>query len=168
MNINQYQCFFLKKNYCLDGGNIYRLLMKSTASFASSISITGRMGPKISSCITGSVGLTSTKIVGSIHKSSTSVLPPTATLPLFNKPCKRLKKKRERERERESPNKFRCIKTWISKNLLEMSDVDYPAKIGRLLGISTVELYKNFAHFGYQGILKQQVATHIRSYIYWL
>ena len=70
--------------------NIHRLLMKSTASLTSVISIIGRMGPNISSCMTGSVGLTSIKMVGSIHKSSASVFPPTATLPLFNKACKRL------------------------------------------------------------------------------
>jgi len=55
------------------------------ASEALSTFIIGSMGPNISSCITGSVGLTSVKIVGAMNLSDGSVSPPTATLPLLRR-----------------------------------------------------------------------------------
>lgn len=65
--------------------------MKLIASKAFSIGTIGKIGPKISSCITGSVGKTSIRMVGSINFSLASVFPPTASLPEFRKPDKRLK-----------------------------------------------------------------------------
>ena len=61
------------------------------ASKALSTLMMGRTGPKISSCITGSVGLTSTKIVGSINLSFASAFPPTATVPLLIRLRRRLR-----------------------------------------------------------------------------
>ena len=52
----------------------------------------GNIGPNISSCIIGSVGLTFTSIVGSMYFSLVSVLPPIATSPFVKKVAKRLKK----------------------------------------------------------------------------
>jgi hypothetical protein len=63
----------------------YWLVIKDIASEALSTFTIGSMGPNISSCITGSVGLTSIKIVGAMNLSYGSVSPPTATLPLFRK-----------------------------------------------------------------------------------
>lgn len=63
----------------------YRLVIKEMASEALSTFIIGSMGPNISSCITGSVGLTSVKIVGAMNLSDGSVSPPTAILPLFRR-----------------------------------------------------------------------------------
>jgi hypothetical protein len=63
----------------------YWLVIKDIASEALSTFIIGSMGPNISSCITGSVGLTSVKIVGAMNLSDGSVAPPTATLPLLRK-----------------------------------------------------------------------------------
>jgi hypothetical protein len=60
----------------------YWLVIKEMASEALSTFIIGSMGPNISSCIIGSVGLTSVKIVGAMNLSDGSLLPPTATLPL--------------------------------------------------------------------------------------
>lgn len=65
--------------------------MKLIASNAFSIGIIGKIGPKISSCITGSVGKTSIRMVGSINFSFASVFPPIASLPELRKPDKRLK-----------------------------------------------------------------------------
>jgi len=63
----------------------YLLVIKEMASEALSTFIIGSMGPNISSCIIGSVGLTSVKIVGAMNLSDGSVSPPTANLPLFRK-----------------------------------------------------------------------------------
>ena len=63
----------------------YWLVIKEMASEALSTFIIGSMGPNISSCITGSVGLTSVKIVGAMNLSDGSLSPPTATLPLFRR-----------------------------------------------------------------------------------
>ena len=63
----------------------YWLVIKEMASEALSTFIIGSMGPNISSCITGSVGLTSVKIVGAMNLSDGSVSPPTAILPLFRR-----------------------------------------------------------------------------------
>jgi len=63
----------------------YWLVIKEMASEALSTFIIGSIGPNISSCITGSVGLTSVKIVGAMNLSDGSVSPPTATLPLFRR-----------------------------------------------------------------------------------
>jgi hypothetical protein len=60
------------------------------ASEGLSTFIMGSIGPNISSCIIGSVGLTSTKIVGLMNLSDESVSPPTAILPLFRKDKSRL------------------------------------------------------------------------------
>lgn len=73
----------------------YSEFMNLMASKAFPTFMIGRTGPKISSCITGSVGLTSTRIVGSMNFSSESVLPPTATFPLFKKPATRLKSEKQ-------------------------------------------------------------------------
>ena len=54
--------------------------------------INGNIGPNISSCITGSVGLTSMSIVGEIYLSRASQSPPIATLPLFKYFTRRLLK----------------------------------------------------------------------------
>jgi hypothetical protein len=67
------------------GSLTYRLVIKEIASEGLSTLIMGSMGPNISSCITGSVGLTSVKIVGAMNLSDRSVSPPTAILPLFRK-----------------------------------------------------------------------------------
>lgn len=56
--------------------------MNSIASYALSIFIIGNIGPNISSCIIGSVGLTSTSTVGEIYLSVGFVSPPMAILPL--------------------------------------------------------------------------------------
>lgn len=45
----------------------YLLLMKLMASYAFSTFTMGKMGPKISSCMIGSVGFTSTRIVGEMY-----------------------------------------------------------------------------------------------------
>lgn len=50
----------------------------------------GNIGPNISSCITGSVGLISTRIVGDIYFSLESQSPPIAILPLFKYLMRRL------------------------------------------------------------------------------
>lgn len=63
------------------------------ASYALLILTMGKMGPNISSCITGSEGLTSTRIVGSMYFSEGSVLPPTATVPFDKNFDRRLKSK---------------------------------------------------------------------------
>lgn len=63
----------------------YWLVIKAMASEALSTFIMGSMGPNISSCMTGSVGLTSVRIVGAMNLSDGSVSPPTATLPLFRR-----------------------------------------------------------------------------------
>jgi hypothetical protein len=68
----------------------YRLFINTMASEGPSTFIIGNIGPNISSCITGSVGLTSTKIVGLMNLSDGSVSPPTAILPLFRKDTSRL------------------------------------------------------------------------------
>jgi hypothetical protein len=73
------------------GANNYRLLMNLIASNALSTVTIGRMGPNISSCITGSVGLTSIKIVGAMNLSDGSVSPPTAIFPLFKNATNRLR-----------------------------------------------------------------------------
>lgn len=74
--------------------NNYRLLMNLMASNAFSTLTMGRIGPNISSCITGSVGFTSTKIVGATNLSEGSVSPPTATFPLFNSATSRLEQEK--------------------------------------------------------------------------
>lgn len=64
--------------------------MNLIASKALSTFKIGRMGPKISSCMTGSVGFTSVKMVGAINRSSEFVSPPIAMLPDFKKETNRL------------------------------------------------------------------------------
>lgn len=86
----------LNENICqsctrFDCSATYSVLMNLMASKAFPTVMTGRMGPKISSCITRSVGLTSTRIVGSMNFSSESVFPPTATVPFFKKFATRLR-----------------------------------------------------------------------------
>lgn len=57
----------------------YLELMKLIASKAFSILTIGRIGPKISSCMTGSVPFTLVRMVGSMNFSEASDCPPTAT-----------------------------------------------------------------------------------------
>lgn len=64
--------------HALDG-NAYLELMKLIASNAFSILTIGRIGPKISSCMTGSVGFTLVRMVGSMNLSDASDDPPMAT-----------------------------------------------------------------------------------------
>jgi hypothetical protein len=64
--------------------------MNLMASNAFSTVTIGRIGPNISSCITGSVGFTSTKIVGAMNLSVGSVSPPTAIFPLLKNDTSRL------------------------------------------------------------------------------
>jgi len=71
--------------------NNYRLLMNFIASNALSTVTIGSIGPNISSCITGSVDFTSTKIVGAMNLSEGSVSPPTAIFPLFKNDTSRLR-----------------------------------------------------------------------------
>ena len=71
----------------------YLELMNLIASKAFVTIMMGKIGPKISSCITGSLSMTSIKIVGSIYFSEESVLPPIATFPDFSKLLTRLKNK---------------------------------------------------------------------------
>lgn len=59
-------------------------LMNCIASNALSTVTIGKMGPKISSCITGSVRLTLIRMVGSIYLSSAFVFPPNAISAPFN------------------------------------------------------------------------------------
>jgi hypothetical protein len=65
--------------------------MNLIASNALSTVTIGRIGPNISSCITGSVGLTSIKMVGAMNLSEASVSPPTAIFPLFKNATSRLR-----------------------------------------------------------------------------
>lgn len=65
--------------------------MNLIASKAFSTVTIGRIGPNISSFITGSVGFTSTKIVGAMNLSEGSVSPPTAIFPLFKNDTSRLR-----------------------------------------------------------------------------
>jgi hypothetical protein len=65
--------------------------MNLIASNAFATVTIGRIGPNTSSCITGSVGFTSTKIVGSMNLSEGSVSPPTAILPLLKNDTSRLR-----------------------------------------------------------------------------
>jgi len=60
------------------------------ASEGLSTLIIGSIGPNISSCMIGSVGLMSIKIVGPMNLSDGSVSPPTAIFPLFRKDTSRL------------------------------------------------------------------------------
>ena len=61
------------------------------ASYALLMFTMGKIGPNISSCMTGSVDLTSIRIVGSMYLSEESVLPPIATVPFDKNFDKRLK-----------------------------------------------------------------------------
>jgi len=54
--------------------------MKLIASYALLTFIIGNIGPNISSCMMGSVGLTSTSIVGEINLSAGFTSPPIAIL----------------------------------------------------------------------------------------
>ena len=65
--------------------------MNFIASNALSTVTIGSIGPNISSCITGSVDFTSTKIVGAMNLSEGSVSPPTAIFPLFKNDTSRLR-----------------------------------------------------------------------------
>lgn len=69
---------------------IYPLLINWIASNALSTVTIGKIGPKISSCITGSVFFTFINMVGSIKRSSAFVLPPNAIWPPFNNDTSRL------------------------------------------------------------------------------
>lgn len=53
--------------------------------------IMGKMGPKISSCMTGSEAWTSVNMVGAMYLSDASVSPPIAIFPLLKNFDKRLK-----------------------------------------------------------------------------
>lgn len=68
----------------------YRLFINEMASEGLFTFMMGNIGPNISSCITGSIGLISTKIVGLMNLSDESVSPPTAILPLSRKDRSRL------------------------------------------------------------------------------
>ena len=71
--------------------------MNLMASNAFSTLTIGSIGPNISSCITGSVVLTSTKIVGDTNLSEGSVSPPTAIFPLFKNDTTRLRAKKKKK-----------------------------------------------------------------------
>jgi hypothetical protein len=85
--------------------------MNLMASNALSTLTIGRIGPNTSSCITGSVGFTSTKIVGAINLSEGSVSPPTAILPLFKNATNRLKKKKTSLRQQSAGERDESSKT---------------------------------------------------------
>ena len=68
----------------------YRELIILMASKAFSMLTIGKMGPKISSCITGSVTFTSIRTVGSMYFSAESVRPPMATVAPFKRFATRL------------------------------------------------------------------------------
>lgn len=76
--------------HALDG-NAYLELMKLIASNAFSILTIGRIGPKISSCITGSVPFTFVRMVGSMNLSEASEVPPMATSDDLMRLMRRLK-----------------------------------------------------------------------------
>lgn len=65
--------------------------MNFIASYALFTFTIGNIGPKISSFMTGSVGLTLIRIVGAMYFSAASVCPPIATSPFERKDTKRLK-----------------------------------------------------------------------------
>lgn len=67
--------------------------MNFMASKAFETLMIGMTGPKISSFITSSVEVISTRTVGSMKRSSALVLPPTAILPFFRNFMMRLKKR---------------------------------------------------------------------------
>lgn len=70
----------------------YLELINLIASYAFSTLIIGKIGPKISSVMTGSVGFTLCTMVGSMNRSLMSIFPPTAIWASFNIALKRLKK----------------------------------------------------------------------------
>lgn len=74
----------------------YLSLMNFIASNAFSTFIIGKIGPKISFCITGSSGLTFIRIVGSMNKSSGSVFPPIAISAPLSNAVKRLNNRKQK------------------------------------------------------------------------
>lgn len=88
--VNNRFVFFYSLNSIWHWSNTYPLFMSWIASNAFSTLTIGKIGPKISSCITGSVFFTLIKSVGSMKRSSAFDLPPTITSAPFNIETRRL------------------------------------------------------------------------------